>query len=374
MSDKTNILIIDPIRFRGGSKVATETILRQIDMNKFTITVLTSDKNSWNLLSVRKLSLFEPKLFRKMEQGIPYFIKHIILSLNIAFAILRTRNTKVVIGASGPGVDLSIYLAKRFFNYKIVQLVHGDVAKSKTIGRCLSVSDRTFFLPSAHPSIREALSTVGLSDHIWRKSQIVSEFENGICKNQWPSPCQYKTPTIFWASSLLKWKGLDILIDALEKIHVENRPNTHICFIKPLDTLLPISNYLMNIEKISWHEEPNNLDRIRSSSNIFISTSQNEPFGLSILEAMASGHCVIIPADNAYWDKTLSHNKSCIKYAPQDPDDLRSKIQFLQDNPDVIRRIGMCAQSVSKKYRAEELHQPIISAICKIHSSAHAST
>lgn len=374
MSYKTNILIIDPIRFRGGSKVATETILRQIDQNKFTITVLTSDKNSWNLLSIRKLSLFEPKLFRKMEQGIPYFIKHIILSLNIAFAIIRTRNTRIVIGASGPGVDLSIYLAKRFFNYKIVQLVHGDVAKSKTIGRCLSVSDRTFFLPSAHPSIQKALSTVGLSDERWRKKQIVSEFENGICKNQWPSPCQYKIPTILWASSLLKWKGLDILIDALGKIRAENRPNTHICFIKPLDTLLPISNHHIDIENIKWHEEPKNLDQIRASSNIFVSTSQNEPFGLSILEAMASGHCVMIPADNAYWDKTLSHNKSCIKYAPQDTDDLRSKIQFLQDNPDVIQRIGMCAKNISRKYKAEDLHQPIISAISKLHLTTQEST
>ncbi len=374
MSYKTNILIIDPIRFRGGSKVATETILRQIDQHKFNITVLTSDNNSWNLPSVRKLSIFEPKLFRKIEQGIPYFIKHIILSLNIVFAILRTKKTKIVLGASGPGVDLSIYLAKRLFNYKIVQLVHGDVAKSKTIGRCLSASDRTFFLPSAHPSILEALATIGLSDNVWRKSQNVSEFENGICKNQWPSPCQYKTPTILWASSLLKWKGLDILIDALSKMSVENRPNTHICFIKPLDTLLPISNNLMKIENVKWHEEPDNLDRIRASCNIFISTSQNEPFGLSILEAMASGHCVMIPADNAYWDKTLIHNKNCIKYAPQDPDDLRSKIQFLQDNPDIIKRIGACSQSVSLKYKAEDLHQPIISAISKLHFTAQEST
>ncbi len=369
MNNKTNILIIDPIRFRGGSKVATETILRQVDLDRFNITVLTSDNNSWNLLSVRKLPIFEPKIFRKMEQGIPYFIKHSILSLNIALAIFRTKNTRIVVGASGPGVDFSIYLAKRLFKYKIVQLVHGDVAKSKTIGRCLSVSDRTFYLPSTYPSIKIALSTVGLSDRLWRNSKNVSELENGICKSQWPTPCQYRIPTILWASSLLKWKGLDVIIDALNMIDVEKRPISHMCFIKPLDTLLPISKHLMNIEKVKWHEEPKDLDRIRASSNIFVSTSKNEPFGLSILEAMASGHCVIIPADNAYWDKTLSHNKNCIKYIPQDSDDLRLKLQFLQKNPDVIKRIGICAKNISLKYRAEDLHKPIISAIRKIHSS-----
>jgi len=374
MNSKINILIIDPIRFRGGSKVATETILRQIDQHRFNITVLTSDKNSWNLSSIRKLSIFEPKFFRIKEQGIPYFIKHTILSLNIVLAIIRSKNTKIVIGASGPGVDFSIYLIKRFFNYKIIQFVHGDVAKSKTIGRCLSVSDRTFYLPSAYPSIKKALSTVGLSDNLWRKSKNVNELENGICKNQWPSACQYKIPTIFWASSLLKWKGLDILINAIRKIDIENRPDTNICFIKPLDTQLPISDHFMDIKNIEWYEDPNNLDKIRASSNIFISTSKNEPFGLSILEAMASGHCVIIPEDNAYWDRTLFHNKNCIKYAPQDPDDLRSKIEFLQNNPDVIKRIGMCAQIISLEYRAEDLHQPIVSAISKMYSTAHPSS
>lgn len=374
MNHKTNILIIDPIRFRGGSKVATETILRQVDLNRFSITVLTSDINSWNLSSIKKMSIFEPKFFRKIEQGIPYFIKHSILSLNIALAIIRTKNTRIVIGASGPGVDFSIYLVKRLFGYKIVQLVHGDVAKSKTIGRCLSASDRTFYLPSTYPSIKTALSTVGISDNSWKNSKNVSELENGICKNQWPEQCQYRAPTILWASSLLKWKGLDVLINALNKIEIEKRPTAHICFIKPLDTLLPISKHLMNIEKVRWYEEPKDLDKIRASSNIFVSTSKNEPFGLSILEAMASGHCVMIPADNAYWDKTLNHNKSCIKYTPQDPDDLRSKIQFLQENPDVIRRIGICAQKISLKYKAEDLHKPIILAIRKIHSSEHTSS
>ncbi|OUR92743.1 hypothetical protein A9Q81_15590 [Gammaproteobacteria bacterium 42_54_T18] len=374
MNSKTNILIIDPIRFRGGSKVSTETILRQIDLHKFDITVLSADKNSWNSPSIRKLKIFEPKYFRKMEQGIPYFIKHTILSLNIALAIFRTRNTKIVMGVSGPGVDLSIYLIKRIFNYKIVQFVHGDVAHSKTIGRCLSSSDRTFYLPSAYPSIKKALSAVGYSDTTWSKSKNVNELKNGICRSQWPSPCQYKTPTILWASSLLKWKGLDILLEALNSINVDNRPNTHICFIKPLDIQLPISDYLMDIEKVKWHEEPNNLDDIRASSNIFISTSRNEPFGLSILEAMASGHCVMIPADNSYWDKTLYHNKNCIKYTPFDSIDLGSKIQFLQKNPDIVKRIGMSAQGVALKYRAEDLQLPIISAINKIHYTAHSAT
>mgnify|MGYP000479059447 CR=1 FL=1 len=369
MRSKINIIVIDPIRFRGGSKVATETILHQIDNSKFSITALTADKNSWNLPFIVKFSIFEPKILRKIEQGIPYFIKHIILSLNILLTIFRTKNTKILIGASGPGVDLSIYLIGKIFNYRIIQFIHGNVAKSKTIGKCLTESDNIFYLPSTYPSIKNALSTIGDSDVKWRNSNNVNELKNGICRNQWPSPCQYDTPTLLWASSLLKWKGLDILIEALSEISLETRPTTHICFIKPLDINLPISNHNLEIDSVNWHEEPSNLDEIRSSSNIFISTSNNEPFGLSILEAMASGHCVIIPSDNAYWDKTLGHNDSCIKYTPLDSTDLRLKIQFLQNNPEIVKRIGMQAKSIALEYIAEELHLPIISSISKVHST-----
>ena len=362
MKTKVNILIIDPIRFRGGSKVSTETILQQIDSDKFDITVLSADKKSWNFPSIRKLSLFEPKFLRKIEQGIPYFVKHAFLSINIVFALLRSRNTKIVIGASGPGVDFSIYLVKRFFDYKIFQFVHGDVAKSKTVGRCLSTSDYTFYLPSSLPSIEEALSAVAVPFNHWKNSSHVNELNNGISRQQWPTTCQYEKPTILWASSLLKWKGLDILLEALRSIS-NNRPSTHICYIKPSDTQLEVSNHNVNIDNVNWHEEPKNLDQIRSSCNIFVSTSHNEPFGLSILEAMAAGHCVMIPADNTHWDTVLTHNINCIKYNPNDPLDLLSKITFLQNNPDAIKRIGLIAKKISLTYRAEDLHLPIITAI-----------
>lgn len=361
MKKKINILIIDPIRFRGGSKVSTETILQQIDSEKFHITVLSSDKNSWNLPDVRKMSLFEPKFLRKIEQGIPYFIKHAFLSINIVFAILRSRNTKIVMGASGPGVDFSIYLIKHIFNYKIFQFIHGNVAKSKTIGRCLSTSDYTFYLPSSLPSINEALSTVGISLDHWKNANHVNALNNGISHQHWPSTCQYKKPSILWASSLLKWKGLDIFLDALKNIN--NRPITHICFIKPLDTQLAVSEHNINLNNVNWHEEPDNLDQIRAACNIFVSTSHNEPFGLSILEAMAAGHCVMIPSDNAHWDSVLDHNINCIKYIPNDSMDLLSKITFLQNNPDVIKRIGLIAKKVALTYKAEDLHLPIIDAI-----------
>ena len=47
MSSKKHILVIDPTAFAGGSKVATENILRLLDTDNIHITVVTTDRSSW---------------------------------------------------------------------------------------------------------------------------------------------------------------------------------------------------------------------------------------------------------------------------------------------------------------------------------------
>ncbi|MEI8597440.1 glycosyltransferase [Vibrio sp. M60_M31a] len=121
----------------------------------------------------------------------------------------------------------------------------------------------------------------------------------------------------FWAASLLKWKGLETLIKASKRAAISQSVVLNVCYIRPVDTCLPISNAPVLLSHTIWYEDPENLDDIRSQSNIFVSTSCNEPFGLSILEALAAGMCVVIPSDGAYWDKTLTHNENCIKYQPE---------------------------------------------------------
>lgn len=104
---------------------------------------------------------------------------------------------------------------------------------------------------------------------------------------------------------------------------------------------------------MSWHESPGNLDDIRANASIFVSTSRREPFGLSILEALAAGLCVVIPRDGAYWDRTLTDGVSCVGYRSGDPDDLNEKIRYLLENRDVTRRSAKGGQEVAARYRAE---------------------
>lgn len=362
MKHKRHLIVIDPTAFSGGSKVATESILRLLDSQKIRITVLSADPDSWLWPNLRRVRLFEPKWLGKQEQGIAYFLRHLLIALNLLILRLRLGRIDTAIGASGPGVDLALYLLKPLLGIKVIQLIHGPVARSKTIARCLLAAEQVYYLQSSRDSLinslacRSKLALKTLPEHF----QIM---HNGLSEQHWPTPCQKQTAAVFWAASLLKWKGLDTLLNAVHKLPAQKRPLTHICYIKPKETQLAVSQPPVNLHHVYGYENPKNLDQIRASANIFVSTSKNEPFGLSILEALAAGQCVLIPADGAYWDKILKDNINCIKYQPDNSEDLMHKLQLLSNNMQQVRRIGQQAGKVAEQYRAEKQYADIKNSI-----------
>lgn len=362
MKDKRHLIVIDPTAFSGGSKVATQSILRLLD-KQLRITVLSADKSSWHddTKHIKRVHLIEPKWLAQKEQGLGYFIRHAFIALHLLLVRLRFGAFDLALGASGPGVDLALYLLRPFMKFNIIQLIHGPVAKSRTIARCLKVAHQVYYLQSSNDSLQVALSTL-----ITRQATLPAHFQifqNGLCDDKWPSPCQTHTAVIFWAASLLKWKGLDILLETLQKMPEAHRTQAHICYIRPQGVQLSVTNAPVEIAQVYWFESPTNIDAIRASANIFVSTSKNEPFGLSILEAMAAGQCIVIPADGAYWDKILKNNVNCIKYHPNDVSDLEKKITMLSSDMALISRLGAQAAKLALNYRASKQYKNIVDSI-----------
>jgi glycosyltransferase involved in cell wall biosynthesis len=182
-------------------------------------------------------------------------------------------------------------------------------------------------------------------------------------RDQWPTETTATTPKIFWAASLLKWKGLKTLIETLEIIPADSRPEFHICYIRPRANNLEMGPDPMVIEGVNWHENPRNLDQIRSECNIFVSTSKNEPFGLSILESMAAGLAIIIPKDGAYWDLVLRDKINCLKYEAEDPRDLALKILYLQQNPEIMMKLGSQSKQIAQQYGSDSVYAEIVQSL-----------
>jgi len=358
MSVKHHLLVIDPTAFAGGSKVATENILRLLDREHIQITILTADPDSWRWSRLNRVHLYQPRWLANQEQGIPYFLRHMVIAFQLILTCLRFGRFDIAVGASGPGVDLALYMVKSLLGFRLLQLIHGPIARSRTIGRCLLAADEVHYLKNTRSSLQSALFKFTSTPHKLTPPHF-QIMQNGLSEHAWPSRCQTERPVIFWAASLLKWKGLDIMLDALNRIEAGSRPETHICYIEPKEILLPVIRAPVSINAVHWHKNPEHLDEIRASANIFVSTSRNEPFGLSILEAMAAGHCVLIPADDAYWDRTLTNGIDCIKYTPGDAADLAGKLRAVSSDMQRIKNLGAAAARMARHYRAHIRYAPI---------------
>lgn len=372
---KQAILAIDAIAFQGGSKIATQQLLNELPAS-VSIYILTRDSTSWTNDRIKTIKLWELNFLAKKEHGAFYYLRHLCISLQIVVTLLRIPYINGIMGTSGPGVDLSIYIAhlllKPFLylsqrQLSIIQLIHGPIASSRSIYYCLKKSDVLAYLPSTKTSISACL-TMHSSIQEMKKyfvSTNVLPMNNGLSNNIWPSATKssFESAHILWAASLLKWKQLDLFISSTKNIPKDMNFCSHICYIKPISCNLEQCAQPITSTKQKVYEQPKNLDEIRSHCNIFVSTSLSEPFGLSILEAMAAGLCVVIPADNAYWDTVLTDGVHCIKYKPNDADDLSKKLKSLINNMHTAKKIGYTGSLLSKNYQASTTYQSIVKRI-----------
>ncbi|TOE83812.1 glycosyltransferase, partial [Vibrio parahaemolyticus] len=67
---------------------------------------------------------------------------------------------------------------------------------------------------------------------------------------------------VFWAASLLKWKNVDLLLDALTLENTTTIQST-ICYIKPNVPGVEYSTPDFNTKGVDWYESPNNLNELR---------------------------------------------------------------------------------------------------------------
>ncbi|EIE1227151.1 glycosyltransferase family 4 protein [Vibrio vulnificus] len=371
---KQNVLIFDPISYLGGSKIATQEMLHVAKQRSIHFYIVTANRDNWqSALAHGNCSVYSYPTIAMLlaEQGLKYWLLQAYHWLVLLVITLRLPKIHRLMGISGPGLDMPLYLFKLMFKTPITQVIHGKVARSRSIGYCLSVAEKVFYLPCAKKSLFGALcryyektapsmANTDRARMVFERNNFVP-FTNGLSAEQWPTECDAQSAQLFWAASLLKWKGLDLLVEAL-KIHPQDI-DCHVCYIQPQQTQLAVSEPDLTLTRCHWYQQPNHLDHIRSQCSIFISTSQNEPFGLSILEALAAGLCVVIPDDGAFWAEKLTDGEHCIKYQPNSAKDLRQKIEQLLASPCNRQRLSRNGRTLAKLYRSDICYQPIIDSL-----------
>ena len=426
-----NLLFFDPIPFSGGSKKVINSIIQLLPKTDISITVATANPSDWKKVSeingemipiintLKIVKIRNIKFLQQAETGVLYFACQILLASQLLFIQLFNKKFTLLIGTSGPGVDLALYFFNFFTKKPLFQFIQGPIAPSRTIARCLLCCTSLCYLASTKMSIENCLTNFitrnnnGKSNKKNKKLNILAEkaldgdsfFElnNGLTHYDWPTQINYENKIktnnlinssgnnnidlgdnqfvdkehkecidrdIFWAASLLKWKGLDVLIDALNLFDESKKPFSSICYIQPKKTTLSASIAPQDICNVNWYEQPENIDIIRKNHKIFVSTSDKEPFGLSVLEALAAGMVVVIPNDGAYWDQELVHGVNCFKYQAHNSLDLKDKISYLLSDEKLMLTLGKNSLVVAENYHAEKTYKPIIESLMNIESAA----
>ncbi len=373
----STVVVYDPIPFHGGSKIATATMLKQLTEEQgeaLQIQVISADPDSWSTeFMVSHLTL--PAGLAKQTQKLGYWFKQLYLTvILLTFCVRvawqqRSLSLKVVL-ASGPAVDMAGYWVSLLTPFSAIQLIHGPVAQSRVAKWAVRQKLPTFYLSSQQQNLEQLFSPF---------KQLPSNFvafENGLSSTQWPTErtSNFEQPlSLFWAASLLKWKGLPLLEQALERIKAQPFTTT-ICYIQPRNTTAECAALPKNLEACRCYESPTHLDQLRADSHVFISTSHNEPFGLSILEALATGLIVVIPSDGAYWDKQLVNGVNCFKYRSNDAKSLAETLRLIDQHRAALEPIANAAKAMANHYRAKHCYQLIVTALAFEASPTHSAT
>jgi len=100
-------------------------------------------------------------------------------------------------------------------------------------------------------------------------------------------------------------------------------------------------------KKILWTDECHNVDSVLEATDIFVSASHTESFGLSILEAMAAG-CAVVATATAGANELLK-NEGTGKLVPiQSAEKIADAVSDFLSSEKLRKQFGLAARKIAK--------------------------
>jgi glycosyltransferase involved in cell wall biosynthesis len=174
----------------------------------------------------------------------------------------------------------------------------------------------------------------------------------------------HEPSVILFVGRLIDWKGVDVLIQAFARLDSKHRSELWIAGDGPQRAALEkLARRLGIAERVRFlgQQRYDDLPALYSSANIFVAPSRDIPGagregqGTVILEAMASGCCVIGAAAGGI-PEVIEHDRTGILVPPNDPATLAQAILMLLNDPDTRNRLVQAAHAhVLRKYDWSEI-------------------
>lgn len=159
---------------------------------------------------------------------------------------------------------------------------------------------------------------------------------------------------------LMEQKGVDYLLEAIPAVTRSEKGKAHFVVLgrgPRLEHLQKKAKELGVESSVSFLTErlsERDLAALYAACDCFVLPSLWEPFGMVLVEAMASGKPVV-GSDIGGIPEIIDHGKSGFLVAPRNPKALADRISFLLENPKSARKMGAVARKiVTKKFTWDE--------------------
>jgi len=229
-------------------------------------------------------------------------------------------------------LDYRIYFAaiklKKFILEKNIDIVHSQTRITQVMGKILSMICHKPYLSTCHGFFKKRLSRAiapcwgdaviaissAVKDHLTEDFHVPEEkiflVNNGIDLSEFPLGDKRTKlvlrskfhlsgePVVGIIARLSDVKGQDILIKAMSDV-VKEIPNAKLLIVgegKKEFVLRKLAEELSLSEHVVFYPTVNKTNEVLSMLDVFVMPSRQEGLGLSIMEAQASGLCVVASA------------------------------------------------------------------------------
>jgi glycosyltransferase involved in cell wall biosynthesis len=287
--------------------------------------------------------------------GTGYFLREARRAADLV-RLCRRLSPHVLLANNGPAANLSTHLAGRVLGLPVLQYVRGPFWES----------------PVSAAALRAAAAVLAVGEECARQVEragavVPTRVDEGLDPDRWPSARLPGARDWLWSSSLLAWKGLPLLLEAYRSVGA-SAPPLQICHASlpdghpecsPLPAELPGG--------VTTRRAPADLDAVRARCLVYVHTAlRPEPFGRSLLEAMAAGLCPVVP-DEGTPGRLVRHLENGITYRAGSAAALTAALRTAAADPVLCARLGERAAAETRGLTSDVAFQPILAALEKVH-------
>jgi len=165
---------------------------------------------------------------------------------------------------------------------------------------------------------------------------------------------------------LIKRKGVHHLLRALAGMRPTRRPvRLTIVGSGPEESDLRALAQSLALQRVQFAGFVNDseLQRFYAQADVFVFPTLNDPYGITLLEAAASGLALITSCDSGATEDLVQENESGLIIDPRDESAFADRIALLADSHDLVVRLAKSAFNVARERTPDRTAQGYLSAI-----------